>query len=271
MEKKNQTSFNTWFSEYCKSFHFSDPGDQKNIRLQEEHTAHVCRNIIKIGLEVPLRPNELLLAETVALFHDVGRFPQYKRYRTFRDSESENHGALGAKTLESQHVLGVLPEAEQRLILQAVKYHNAFKLPSGQTDDTIFFLKMIRDADKLDIWRVFIEYYESSEIERASAVALGFPDLPGYSDEVLAFIYNRQIAPLAKAGTLNDYKLVQLSWVFDLNFVTSFMILEERKYIVRIASHLPDTEDIRNVVTFLKGYVQEKLLTGRHERAYPFS
>ena len=49
------------------------------------------------------------VAEAIALFHDVGRFPQYARYKTFRDSISTNHAALGASVLFEQERSGSLP------------------------------------------------------------------------------------------------------------------------------------------------------------------
>ena len=50
-----------------------------------------------------------------------------------------------------------------------------------KNEEKITFLQLIRDADKLDIWRIFSEYYESSKHDRASAAGLGLPDLPEYS------------------------------------------------------------------------------------------
>src|SRR6185369_17630796 len=99
--------------------------------------------------------------------------------------------------------------------------------------------RLIRDADKLDIWRVFIDYYGLPEEERASAVGLGFPDLPQCSPEVLKCLRQREIVQLAAVQTLNDFKLLQLSWVFDLNFPESFRLVRERGCIDALAAVLP--------------------------------
>jgi hypothetical protein len=45
----------------------------------------------------------------VALLHDVGRFPQYRRWRTFRDSESDNHARLSLEVIRHEAVLEHLP------------------------------------------------------------------------------------------------------------------------------------------------------------------
>jgi hypothetical protein len=200
-----------------------------------------------------------VLAETIALFHDIGRFPQYAKYKTFRDSISVNHGLLGAQTLREGKILQNLSENEQELIIQAVKFHNAFSIPRKQKNDTLFFLRLIRDADKLDIWRVFIEYYEIPEEERASAVNLELPDMPEYSEGVISYLYKKQIVPLSKIKTLNDFKLLQLSWIYDLNFKPSLNLLSERDYIDRITAKLPQTEEIHKLSLSLKKFMHQGL------------
>lgn len=259
MKKDDLIFFQKWFNEYCRSFHSGDIEDQRNIRLKEEHTFNVCRNMTALAGGLSLSKNNTLLAETAALFHDIGRFPQYRKYRTFRDSISVNHGLLGAQTLEETRVLRKLPDEEQELIIRSVKFHNAFSVPKKEKDDVIFFIRLVRDADKLDIWRVFLEYYESPEDQRASAVGLGLPDIPEYTPDVLSQIYKREIISLAKIQTLNDFKLLQLSWIFDLNFLPSFRLLSERDYLNRMISNLPRTEEIKNVFLFLKDFVDQRL------------
>jgi hypothetical protein len=259
MNKSDLIFFRTWFSDYCKSFYSSNSGDQKNIYLKEQHTLNVCENIIEIVGGLSLGKNYRMLAESVALFHDVGRFPQYSQYKTFKDSISVNHGVLGSQVLIEKKVLQGLPDNEQELIIQTVKFHNAFSIPKLAKEEVIFFIRLLRDADKLDIWRVFIEYYESPVEKRASAVGLGLPDVFEYSREVILYILRKQVISLSKIKTLNDFKLLQLSWIYDLNFKPSFRLLKGRDYIARIISQLPQTEEIHNVFIFLKDYVNQRL------------
>jgi|Deesub1362A_J573_1020465.scaffolds.fasta_scaffold00395_2 hypothetical protein len=259
MNYTDLTQFKEWFSGYAKSFYSSDKDDQRNIYLKVEHTYNVCSNIIQIAKEQALSEDMLMLAETIGLFHDVGRFPQYARYRTFRDSTSVNHGELGSEVLKEEKVLDSLPKKEQDIILNAVKFHNAFSLPALDEPETLLFLRLIRDADKLDIWRVFTEYYESAPEERASAAGLGLPDTPEYSETVLSYIYKNQIASISEVRTLNDFKLLQLSWVYDLNFKPSFRMLKERNYIHRLASTLPNADKLKKAVSLLEEFVNRKL------------
>ena len=259
MNQSDLKYFQQQFYDFCRSFHSANSDDQRNFDLKEEHTRHVCENMVGIGRGLSLNANQMLLAETIGLFHDIGRFPQYTKYKTFRDSISVNHGLLGVETLVEKKILQTLPADEQEIIIQSVKFHNAFAVPKKEKDEIIFFIRLIRDADKLDIWRVFLEYYEAPDEDRASAVGLGLPDVPEYTEEVLSHIFQQEIVSLSKIKTLNDFKLLQLSWVFDLNYKPGFRLLLERDYLNRMIAHLPETEEIRKASLFLKEFVHKSV------------
>ena len=259
MNRDDLVFFKRWFSDYMKSFYSPNKEDQKNISLKEKHTFNVCKNMIEITGELGSSDKDMMLAEVIALFHDIGRFPQYAKYKTFRDRKSVNHGFLGAQTLLEEKILQDLPDKEQELIIKAVRFHNAFSIPKVEGEDSVFFIKLIKDADKLDIWRVFLEYYDAPEEERASAVGFGLRDITGYSEEILSCILRGQMASLSLLKSLNDFKLMQLSWVYDLHYKPSFRLLSERAYIDKIISHLPQDEGIQKASIVLKKFVKERL------------
>lgn len=248
-----------WFADYARSYYSSDNEDQKNILLKVEHTDNVCRNTVAIAEGSSLDANQVRLAETVALFHDVGRFRQYTKYKTFRDAISINHGMLGSKILIEEKVLQRLPGDEQQLIIQAVKFHNAFAIPTVIDSNVVLFLKLVRDADKVDIFRVFIKYYESPEEERASATAFGLPDSPEYSKLMLSCLMNKHVASYSNIRTENDFKLMKLSWVYDMHFKESVRFVQERNYVNSIINKLPQTEDILTAAEVLKEYISQRL------------
>ncbi|MBZ0158244.1 MAG: HD domain-containing protein [Alphaproteobacteria bacterium] len=264
MTESDLTRFRQWFSGYVRSFRLPDPGDQENIALKEEHTRRVCENSVRIAEAEGLGRNRVLLAETIGLFHDVGRFPQYAEYRTFRDSVSVNHGELGAKVLGEKGVLHPLSGKEQGIVSTAVRFHNVFRIPDLDDPERVLFIRLIRDADKLDIWRVFFEYYEEEAGDRPSAVGLGLPDSPGYSPEVLALLFDFRLIPLSMLKSLNDFKLTKLSWMYDLNFTTTYRLVRENGYIDRIAKTLPRTEEIEKAVAFLHAYLDKKIKEGKN-------
>ena len=252
-------SLKKWFSDYTGSFFGADESDNRNLRLKAEHTQNVCANIKEIAESLPLPPEKIILAETIALFHDIGRFPQYKKYKTFQDGKSVNHGLLGARTLQAENVLNGLAEAERDLISNSVKFHNVFQIPDVKDEELLLFLKLIRDADKLDILRVFINFYESPVEERASATAFGLPDTPDYSKETLERIYKKQKVSYASLRNVNDFRLMNLSWGYAMNFKASYRLLKERDYLNRVLKHLPEKEDIAKAAALVQKFVEEQL------------
>jgi hypothetical protein len=258
MKQRDLQRFKTWFSGYCRSFTAAEGEDPQPYVMKEEHTWKVCDNIRQVIGSLALGEREAVIAETVALFHDVGRFPQYRHYGTFRDSVSVNHAALGAKVLVEQNVLAELPDEERMHITNAVTLHNVLTLPRGLDEETFLFTKLIRDADKLDIWRVFIEYYGLPESERSAVIGMALPETRGYTPGVLACLLRGEMVRHDMISTQNDFKLLQLSWVFDLNFPGSFRLVSERGYVARLASTLPDDEEVRRGVKTVEQYVERK-------------
>lgn len=256
MDHVDLLNLKLWVSRYCRSFSFDDEEQQRNIALKELHTINVSANMLSIARAVLQNRNKEFIAEAIGLLHDIGRFPQYAQYRTFRDSHSVNHGRLGAEVLKEKNVLAALLPDEQELIADAVRFHNAYAIPEGLDPDKKFFLKMIRDADKLDIWRVFADYYEKDPSERESAAGLGLPDRPGYSDTVVTCLAEKRLSRLSDLRTLNDFGIMQLTWVYDLNFPVSFRLASERGYIERIISILPQTGEIARAVSTLRQHMQ---------------
>jgi len=110
------TALRKWFSRFARSFYSSNEEDRKNISLKIRHTYKVCRNITEIAGEERPGQTILLLAEAIALLHDVGRFPQYAQYKTFNDRISVNHAELGARIITREGLLKEFPPDEQELL-----------------------------------------------------------------------------------------------------------------------------------------------------------
>ena len=237
-----------WFNRYVATFEDLDPEGVRNIHLKQEHTRQVVSCMEALAVGEGLDEADTLLACAVALLHDVGRFPQYRRWRTFRDSESDNHARLSVEVIRSEALLDHLSAEERLLIEEAVRFHNLLELPDQISSPTDRFIRLIRDADKLDIWRVFLEYYQLPEEERASAVGLGFPDLPEVTQACLTALAEGRIVKLDQARVLNDFKLLQISWVYDLNYATTRRLLLERGYLPKLAATLPDMPPLQQAV-----------------------
>ena len=259
MNTDDVSSFKNWFAGYISRFYTDDPEYDRPIHLKEEHTKRVCGNIIMIGKELGISPEDMITAEIIALFHDVGRFRQYELYRTFVDALSENHARLGLRQIGIHKVFSGFPKDKKLLISKAIAYHNAAYLPEGEDEKTLFFMKLIRDADKLDIWRVFLEYF--TEKRSSDAIVLGLPDAPFFSEKILESIQRHEFAKMGDLKTLNDFKLLQISWVFDINFIPSFRLLKKNNYIGMLEETLPGKKEISEAVRVARDYVDSKLHT----------
>jgi putative nucleotidyltransferase with HDIG domain len=259
MTRNNLKHLKTWFEEYVSSFYSDDPDYNQLIRLKEEHTMRVCCNIAMLGKELGLSDQNMVLAETIALFHDIGRFKQYKTYRTFNDFVSENHAKLGLRQIAIHRVLSACTTAEKRLITRAIAYHNAATLPVNENGNTLFFMRLIRDADKLDIWKLFIDYCNERKKKHRSAIELGLPDDPIYSQKIIESLKQRRVVLMRDLKTLNDFKLLQIGWVYDLNFVPSFQTVQNRKYIEKLEETLPKSKEIKEAVQQVHDHVNSFL------------
>jgi len=259
MTRDDLNYLKTWFAEYVSGFYSDDPDYNYLIRLKEEHTIRVRCNIAMLGKELGLTDQDMVLAETIALFHDIGRFKQYKTYRTFNDYVSENHARLGLRQMAIHRVLSACTTAEKRLINRAIAYHNAATLPVNENDNILFFMRLIRDADKLDIWKLFIDYCKEREKKHSSAIELGLPDDPICSQRVMESLKQRRLVLMQDLKTLNDFKLLQIGWVYDLNFVPSFHTVQNRKYIEKLEATLPQSKEVKEAVQHAHDHVNSFL------------
>ena len=75
----------TWFISYSESFLNLSESYRENIQLKIDHTYRVIDEIKELSKSLDLSKEDTNLAEVIALFHDVGRFEQYAKYRTFSD------------------------------------------------------------------------------------------------------------------------------------------------------------------------------------------
>jgi HD domain len=253
MTPPDLTGLLDWFTTFCESYTKNATGDDlRNYLLKQEHTHRVRQAALAIATEQGCNSADLLLAESIGLLHDVGRFPQYREFRTFRDADSVNHAARSVRVMVENRLLAGLAQEDRQLIIKSVALHNVYLIPEQLSPRELCFLRLIRDADKLDIWQVFLEYYDLPHDQRASAVGLGFPDVPGCSPRVLETLRQGRMINLTTVNSLNDFKLLQLSWIFDLNFATTRRLFVERNYLARFAATLPDDPEVRSLLEFLE-------------------
>ncbi|HDQ45859.1 MAG TPA: HD domain-containing protein [bacterium] len=255
-----------WFDQHVRGFDGEDPDVSENIRLKVTHTVKVREACRRIAKSLRLGEGDRLLAEACGLMHDVGRFEQYARFKTFVDAKSVDHAELGASLLEKESVLDSLRPGERHVIIRAVRYHNRLSLFLNDSPRVLFFTKLLRDADKIDIYRVVTDYYRTAHVRRNEAIQLDLPDTPEISGQVIADIHAKRLVKKAHLRTLNDFKLLQMAWVYGFNFAETCRIVRGRGYLEKIRQTLPDTDEVERLYQTLLSDLKARcgrLETGR--------
>lgn len=261
-------NYHVWFNNYIYQYINQYPGLKGNIEIKADHCRKVSYEIVGLAKSMELEQNEILLAETIGLFHDVGRFKQYVKYRTFSDSKSQNHAELAIEVLNENNILTDLSDDEIEIIHQSILNHSRAEIKTNKNEKVNSFSKLIRDADKLDIWRLITEYYmvkEKNADNENKTLELELPDSDEISDEVFNAIVNKQVVLKESMRTLNDFKLLQIGWLFDLNFDYSIKRLYEKKYLDQIFESLPKNEKVTKIKTVVNNYFKQHLKIGVSE------
>lgn len=249
-----------WVNQYIDGFYCDDDFLNANIELKQAHTARVCDEMLYLTNSLSFKPHQEILAQTIALLHDIGRFEQFLKYRTYSDCKSVNHNELGLEIIAENNLLEDTNPNDKEIIEKAIKYHSLKEIPQNTDSQVELYSKLIRDADKLDIYYVVLEYYNQYVNDPDSFhLELELPDIPEYSPELVDSLLKGERFDYKKLKSWNDMKLLQIGWVYDMNFVATFTRLKERKYIELIADFLPDTEDIRNATRTVLKFVDDQI------------
>ena len=264
MEQEQIERLRVWFEEYVGGFYGEDEFVNANINLKEEHSRRVCEEMVELAEELGLSDNQKRVAEAIALLHDIGRFRQFVRYRTYNDPRSVNHCLLGLEVLRETGVLEEVESEERELIEKAIEYHGLMELPDDLEEECLLFSRMIRDADKVDIYYVVTEYYKQYRDEpKEFKLELELPDEPWYSADVVEGVLEGRRIDYGRLRTLNDIKLCQLAWVYDVNFSAALRRVKGRRLLEKIFDFLPATEDIDRVRAKIFEYVDWRIEQGR--------
>jgi hypothetical protein len=253
------SSYKAWFKSFTDKFLYGDEIKDAPFIIKKNHTERVCAIILSICDDLDVSAHVRKLAQIIALFHDLGRFEQYARYHTFKDNESLNHGIQSIRDLVRNNILDDLSVRDRRIIFNAIRYHCVANIPMDKDEETTFFIRLIRDADKMDIWRIFIDYYHARDSRQNRVIELGVSDHPEYSENILNSLLKGRIALISDLKTLNDFKLIQLSWIFDLNFQFSFEYVKNENIIEQFADILPEDDRIQGLIKKVMRYRDNKI------------
>lgn len=246
-----------FFNDYVDSF-LSDKEENlnENILLKKKHSIRVTRHALDIAKSLNLTQNDIELSGIIGLFHDIGRFTQYRDYRTFSDKDSVYHGDLGIKVLKSINKTEIFDASEWKIVETAIHIHGLPKIESDVEGKSLLFAQIIRDADKLDIFYLVDAYYQSIlKGNRNIALELGLSHEKKLTDKVFETFMREEIILKSDMQYLNDFKLLQVAWIYDLNFPFTRAHVKNTAYLHSIIDQIdiPEKQEIirQKAITYL--------------------
>ena len=226
------------------------------IQNKINHTLRVTDNAIFLSKKLNLPEDKIEIIKVIALLHDIGRFEQWKNYHTFYDVDSIDHGNYGYEVLKKDNYIDKYTNDNQDIILNVVKNHNKMELPNDLTEEEILFIKIIKDADMLDILYMRSIYELKVKIE----------DKP-MSKEVWDKVLEHKLIGKNDLITLSDKLGITFGFVFNFNFKESYIILKERKYfdkIIDIYKDITNNDELKNQLEemrkIINNYIEERIL-----------
>lgn len=240
------------FLDYVEGFR--DVPDAAPLRLKVEHTFRVVEHAERIVDALPEDETERAWSEDAeacraavlaALYHDCGRFPQFRRYRTFLDAKSVNHAVLSFQTMRNGCFLREESARVRRLAQCAVLLHNRYALSPMLEPAARFVTDVVRDSDKLDIFRVMVSYLGNALPER-DAVLLHVADDPGsWTPKVAEDVTAGRVARYVDLRFVNDFRLLLGTWMLELRFASTRRALAESGLMDEVLAGLPDAPGLR--------------------------
>lgn len=244
-----------WFESFIKGFDQQGRDTLFCFSLKHEHSKRVSEESAAIARSIGLSEGETSLAKIIGLLHDVGRFPQYAYYGTFNDRQSLDHGALGAAIIGDNELFRSINTNNRLLIVNAVSHHNKAKLPGFLSQRYRLFVDLLRDADKLDIYKLIPAYCNDAKLSKKSNLPKG----DDISLDVLNRVLDGRIVEPRNVINQIDWIFFHLGWVFDINFDYTLKKIQERGYHKLLASMLPGTENIQKALRAIDAYIKTRL------------
>lgn len=199
-------------------------------QLKVEHTQCVVADARRIMAGESWPDETRAAGEACALLHDVGRHSQLKTYGTFRDAVSIDHAVRGVEVIRAEQLLAGLDHTTCKRILTAVALHNKKDVPATVELAAARLTHLVRDADKLDIFRVLETAIQDGSLERNPEIAWGLQVLGAPSPEVVAAVSKGQSVDYDHVRALSDFVLIQVGWLIGgFRSATALQLAAERK------------------------------------------
>jgi len=248
------------FEDYVNSFAVLTDEQKKNFSIKKEHSLRVAEIAYTLSEKQKFSETDQYLAYIIGLFHDIGRFKQLIEYNTFNDAKSIDHADFGVDVLKDEGLLNGLTDEQIEIVFIAIQYHNKRELPKEINSDVRLLAQMIRDADKLDILKVLSDYYANPKAEPNHTLTWEMPGGNSVSPQVARQILKGSLVSKENVANQLDIKVMQLSWVYDVNFKSSFEFLMKNRYLEKIYGSMPKNDTVIEIYRKVKVYAENKFI-----------
>lgn len=212
--------------------------DIKNdkIKLKLEHTYHVMNITNYLCSHEHIDGEDYQLAMIISLLHDIGRFEQIRQFNSFADANID-HAQLGAAILFDNGLIKefVADRQYDDIIRTAILYHSLYRVPDIADQRILLHVRLIRDADKLDNFRVKNEVTIETLFDISESNFLK----QTVTDTIMKNIKEHQLILKENRKNEVDMWVSYFAFVFDLNFDSSYHYLLQSHFIEKNMNRFP--------------------------------
>lgn len=230
--------------------------ERVNFELKYEHTLRVRQNIAKLSLYMNFDDNSMLISEIIGLLHDIGRFKQYRLYKSFSDSNTKSHATLSVEMINEYKLLNDLKLEDQELIKMAIEYHNHILLPKSLEKRLYKFSTLIRDADKLDAF-----YLETLELESRKYNLGELSVEHNFSKKIIEDLRQERQVDFSNIKYKYDRILGILGLIFNLEYSETLKIVKENEYVEKLINKIPPDIELKEVKNICLNFIDKEIKT----------
>ncbi|MCE5249871.1 HD domain-containing protein [bacterium] len=264
MKQENLRYIRTWFDSYINAFNDGTPNTALIILSKREHILSVMANCRVIAGELGWSGHECDIAEMAGLLHDIGRFSQYAEYGTFIDSDSINHGERGYEVVSGAGILDNLKQGYRRIILDVIRYHNNKKFSNIADPGSHPFIRLVRDCDRLDKFRVVGESIRNRSRESGSGTPLTMEKDGPVNPVIPEKIRRKETVSKKDIHSQLDYYLFQLSYAFDIDYRATYRHMLDGGILDLLMNAVPREQNIIDALELISEYLHNQSGDKKH-------
>ena len=189
------------------------------------------------------------------MLHDIGRFEQIRRYNTFVDSQSVDHAKLSADLLFNEGLLQLLPvtltQKEKQILEKAIRTHSAYRLDPSFTEEELTYCDILRDADKVDIFRVNCDTPKEDIYNVTTEELVTSP-----VSKSVKYCFDCKTAVMRSLRKYPaDYIVGHICLYFELVYPVSRELAREQGYLDQLLSFESKNPDTRSWFAYMRSHI----------------